>query len=159
MAKSQSRSRTSRRRTSPLFAAELTTRQPGPRSAEVKRASLAGGREPPIGRKPAVASAIDARVAVARRFARGARPDRIAGLLAALAHPQRVEILLKLLGGESTHQALAQATQLKAGPLYHHLRELRMASLIGPKVRDRYVLTPKGGRAILAVLAFERLCR
>jgi DNA-binding transcriptional ArsR family regulator len=81
------------------------------------------------------------------------------GLLAAMAHPQRLQILLKLLGGEATHRLLAKATGLKPGPLYHHLRELRMAGLIGPKTRDLYFLAPAGRYAILAALAMARLCR
>jgi len=95
----------------------------------------------------------------ARLIARGAQPEQAARLLAALAHPQRIRILLKLLGGEATHRLLTKATRLKAGPLYHHLSELRAAGLIGPRVRDVYVLTSRGQRAILATLAFERMCR
>lgn len=87
------------------------------------------------------------------------RPERLARLLAAVAHPQRVAILLKLLVGEATHRLLAKATKMKAGPLYHHIRELRSAGLLGPRVRDLYVITPKGRRTILTVLAMERLCR
>jgi len=97
--------------------------------------------------------------AAATTVSRGVRAESVAGLLDALAHPQRVQILVKLLGGEATHRSLSKATGLKAGPLYHHLRELRMAGLIGPKVRDLYVLTARGDRAILAALAMERLCR
>jgi len=98
-------------------------------------------------------------LAAARRIARHSRPEATAGLLDALAHGQRLRILLELLGGEATHRLLAKVTGLKAGPLYHHVRELRSAGLIGPKVRDLYVLTPKGRRAILGSLALERLCR
>lgn len=142
-----------------VLAVELSTRQPVNRGTKVRRVALAGGRQPPIGRRLGQPLSVKDHDAAARMVARGARPMDIAGLLAALAHPQRVEILLKLLAGEATHQSLAKATGLKAGPLYHHLRELRMTGLIGPKVRDLYVLTPKGGRAILAALAMERMCR
>jgi len=99
------------------------------------------------------------RETAARRVSRGLKPTAVAGLLAALAHSQRIAILVKLLPGEANHQLLAKTTGLKAGPLYHHLRELRSAGLIGPKVRDVYQLTRKGRRAILAVLAIGRLCR
>lgn len=95
---------------------------------------------------------------LARRVARSAKPESLSRLLAPLAHPQRIRILLKLLGGEATHQLLSKATKLKAGPLYHHLRELRAAGFIGPKVRDVYTLSLKGRRAILATLAVGRLC-
>ena len=99
------------------------------------------------------------RESAARQVARGLQADKLACLLAAVGHHQRIRIVLKLLGGEATHRLLAKATGLKAGPLYYHLRELRLAGLIGPKVRDLYVLTPKGQRALLAVLAMERMCR
>jgi hypothetical protein len=93
-----------------------------------------------------------------RRISRGLQPAPVAGLLAALAHPQRIAILLKLLPGEANHRLLVKTTGLKAGPLYHHLRELRSAGLIGPKVRDVYELTRTGRRALLATIAMARLC-
>jgi len=95
----------------------------------------------------------------ARRIGRASQPERIAAILAALSHPQRIAILAKLLETEATHRLLSKHTGLKAGPLYHHLRELRAAGLIGPKVRDLYVITRQGRRAILAALAVERVCR
>jgi DNA-binding transcriptional ArsR family regulator len=95
----------------------------------------------------------------ARRIIRTCRPQRIASLLSVLSHPQRIVILGKLLESEATHKMLGKQTALKAGPLYHHLRELRSAGLIGPKVRDLYVITRAGKRAILTAIAFERLCR
>jgi len=95
----------------------------------------------------------------ARRICRASPPQRVADLMAVLSHPQRVILLGKLLEGEATHKLLGRQTGLKAGPLYHHLRELRSAGLIGPKVRDLYVITRIGKRAFLAALAFERLCR
>ncbi len=110
------------------------------------------------GRKGVFPRAQDRELA-ARRLCRGVRADRLAGLLAAVAHRERIGILLKLLGGEATHRLLSKATGLKAGPLYYHLSELRSAGLIGPKTRDLYVLAPNGRRAILAVLAMERMCR
>jgi predicted transcriptional regulator len=68
-------------------------------------------------------------------------------------------VLRLLLAGEATHKALSKATGLKAGPLYYHIRELRSAGLIGPKVRDLYMLTKRGRRVILGILALERLAR
>ena len=94
---------------------------------------------------------------LAARVIRGVDPAGLARLLAAIAHGQRLIILFKLLACEATHQALARATGLKAGPLYYHLRELRAAGLIGPKVRDLYVLTPAGARLVLAAIAAGRL--
>lgn len=149
----------------PLLSVELAVHRTCGCLEDKRHVSFAGGqkkagfskkaRNRPANRAPGVEDVENA----ARLVARGVRPEHLAGLLAAMAHPQRVEILLKLLGGECTHRALAKATNLKAGPLYHHLRELRMAGLIGPKVRDLYTLTGQGGRAILSALALERACR
>jgi len=72
--------------------------------------------------------------------------------LGVLSHPQRGRILTHLLGGPATYQALRQATKLKAGPLYHHINQLRLANLILPKERDLYELT-RGGRNIILVAA------
>jgi DNA-binding transcriptional ArsR family regulator len=94
-----------------------------------------------------------------RKMRRGCNPENISQLFSAMSHVQRVAILCQLLEGESDHQTLAEVTGLKAGPLYHHLRELRYAGLIGPKVRDSYKITRKGQRAILAAQAVERACR
>jgi len=122
-----------------------------------KKVSLQGVIQAAPGRSKARAVRLLDRVSAARRVSQGARPDELARLLAAVAHPQRIRILLKLLGGEATYRLLAKTTGLKAGPLYHHLRELRSAGLIGPKVRDLYALTRTGRRMILAALALGRL--
>lgn len=95
----------------------------------------------------------------AHEIARGTQPERLARLLSAVGHAQRLRILLVLLGGEATHGQLSKATGLKSGPLYYHLNELRAAGLIGPKLRDLYVLTQKGRRVLLAALAVDRLDR
>lgn len=92
----------------------------------------------------------------ARRLTANLGRSGLSELLAAMAHPQRLTILAKLLGTEATHQMLAKETGLKPGPLYYHLRELRSAGLIGPKVRDLYVLTAKGRRALLGALAMGK---
>ena len=139
--------------------AELTVSVWSGKQRRAKRVEVAGAAGPGAARnKPDVASPREWQSA-AGRVSRGSRPDQLARLLAALAHPQRVTILLKLLAGEATHRLLSKATGLKAGPLYHHIRELRAAGLIGPKVRDLYTLTATGERAILAALALERMCR
>jgi len=94
----------------------------------------------------------------AKRLSRGTNNGQIAYLLDALGHEQRIRILLKLLGGEATHKMLSKETGLKAGPLYHHIRELRTAGLVGPKVRDLYTLTRKGRRAIMSAMAIGKAC-
>jgi DNA-binding HxlR family transcriptional regulator len=126
---------------------------------EHRKATIrAAGKPAPAGRKPEPPTT-GQRETLARQIARVVRPERLAQALAAVAHHQRIRILLTLLGGEATHQHLAKTTGLKAGPLYYHIRELRAAGLIGPPVRDLYTLTAKGRRALLAVLAFDKLVR
>ena len=92
----------------------------------------------------------------------GAR-RRLSGTLcramAAVGHPQRGRILCKLLEGPATYQSLQRLTKLKAGPLYHHVGELRMAGLMLPKLRDLYELTRAGRNVSLAALALGSLVR
>lgn len=76
-------------------------------------------------------------------------------LFSALGHPQRIKLLATLLAGSATYKELRLATGLLAGPLYHHLDELRAAGLIGPRRRDIYELTLNGTNAFLAALCFE----
>jgi hypothetical protein len=79
--------------------------------------------------------------------------------LAAVGHVQRGRIMTKLLEGPATYQALQKVTKLKAGPLYHHVNQLRLAGLMLPKERDLYELTKGGRNLILAVIAVGGLIR
>ncbi len=89
----------------------------------------------------------------ARRMVRRADRAEIATLMTGLANPHRLAILHSLLEGPANYRHLLSATQLKAGPLYHHISELRLAGLIGPKARDTYELTELGNRlTVLSVL-------
>lgn len=97
--------------------------------------------------------------AAAKALVRRTAPERLATLVAGMAHKVRAAILMYLLGGPATHKALVARTGLDGGPLYHHLRELRSAGLIGPKQRDVYDLTRQGRRAILTGLVLERTVR
>jgi len=72
--------------------------------------------------------------------------------LAAAGSPMRARILLKLLREKATYSDLQRTTKLQAGPLYHHINQLRMAGLIGPKQRDTYELT-RGGRNLIMIIA------
>ncbi len=81
------------------------------------------------------------------------RINRSTQVFAALGHPARVEILLHLLQGPATYADLKAHTRLAAGPLYHHLTQLRAASLILPKKRDTYAMTRGGRNALLLGLA------
>lgn len=69
---------------------------------------------------------------------------------AAIGHVARARILTKLLEGPATYAALQRATKLKAGPLYHHINQLRLTGLILPKQRDLYELS-RGGRNLAVV--------
>jgi len=70
--------------------------------------------------------------------------------LGALGHSARAKMLRTLLDGPATYRALQRVTRLKAGPLYHHVNQLRLAGLILPKRRDLYELT-RGGRNLVLV--------
>ena len=87
--------------------------------------------------------------ALAGRLRRKIRPERIAGLLNVLGSTHRIRVLMTLAGGGATYQHLVKATKLKAGPLYHHVNQLRLAGLVRPRERDLYEITPKGTRALL----------
>jgi len=67
--------------------------------------------------------------------------------------------MVKLLEGPGTYRALQKVTKLKAGPLYHHVSQLRLAGLILPKQRDLYELTRGGRNLILTVAAVGGLIR
>jgi len=75
--------------------------------------------------------------------------------LAALGHSIRLQILETLLVGPAVYRTLQKVTGLKAGPLYHHVNQLRLSSLILPKQRDLYELTRAGRNLILFALALE----
>lgn len=79
--------------------------------------------------------------------------------LAAIGHPQRAKIMGKLLEGPGTYKSLQALTKCKAGPLYHHLNQLRLAGLILPKQRDLYELTRGGRNLILAAMVIDPLIR
>ena len=86
-------------------------------------------------------------------------PERTCQALASAGHPQRAALLRKLLEGPATYRALQKATKLKAGPLYHHISQLRLAGLILPKQRDLYELTRGGRNLILAVIVMGPMVR
>ena len=89
------------------------------------------------------------------RGATGRGKRALAGACAAmmaLGHVQRGRMMGKLLEGPATYRALQKVTALKAGPLYHHINQLRLAGLILPKQRDLYELTRGGRNLILAAM-------
>ncbi len=99
-------------------------------------------------------------VAAMEKAARQLRPadlTAVASVLAACGSGHRLAILMILLEGPATYRAIQRRTSLKAGPLYHHIGQLRLTGLIGPKTRDLYVLTKAGLRVLLTILCMERL--
>jgi len=86
-----------------------------------------------------------------RRWGGSARlTPRVCEAFAAMGNSARVQILRLLLDGPATYRSLQKATGLAAGPLYHHVNQLRLAGLILPKQRDLYELT-RGGRNLYMV--------
>lgn len=73
--------------------------------------------------------------------------------LAAVGHVSRFKIMALLLDGPGTYKALQKETKLKAGPLYHHINQLRLTKLILPKQRDIYELTRGGRNLLLSIMA------
>ena len=72
----------------------------------------------------------------------------------ALSSPQKVALLRALLGQEHKSAAsLGAVANLSTGSLYHHLRDLMHAGLIGQAGRNQYQITPRGQRVLLVLLA------
>ena len=96
------------------------------------------------------------KMAVAASAAQIARvtTEAAAALGYALASPQKVALLRALLDKEAeSAAALGKVTGLSTGSLYHHLRELMRAGLIHQAGRNSYVLTERGVRTLLILLA------
>jgi len=80
--------------------------------------------------------------------------EAAAGIGYALSSPQKVGLLRALLDKDSeSAAALGAATSLSTGSLYHHLRDLMHAGLIGQSGRNRYLLTECGQRTLWMMLA------
>lgn len=74
-----------------------------------------------------------------------------------MSSTHRIRILVKLFEGPATYQSLCKTTELKAGPLYHHIGVLRTAGMVGPKLRDMYELTRGGRNLVLAALPLSKM--
>lgn len=109
---------------------------------------VAQAKDERVSRRKGSGGVMAAMTRAARGIATKQRIKKLAGTLGALGHPARVAMLVKLLEGPATYRALQKVSRLKAGPLYHHVNQLRLASLILPKQRDLYALT-RGGRNVL----------
>lgn len=82
-------------------------------------------------------------------FLARADPVRLARMLGGLAHPDRVRLATAITMGARTHRDLSEATRLKTGPLYHHVRELERAELLRCAVRNVHELTELGRLVLL----------
>jgi hypothetical protein len=80
-------------------------------------------------------------------------PEALARLLSGLAHRDRIRLARAIVAGANTHHLLSEAVKLKAGPLYHHLRELERAGLLSMVERNAYVLTAVGRIALFVTAA------
>lgn len=95
----------------------------------------------------------------ARSLVRHARPDRCAILLNSLASTHRLKIAYRLLEGPAGYRQLQEATTLQAGPLYHHIDELRLAGLVQvrrPGGHNLYELSKVGTRLTILSLVISR---
>jgi len=95
----------------------------------------------------------------ARALLRASRTKELARVLGALGSAHRLRILFKLLEGAATYRTLQKVTGLKAGPLYHHISQLRLAELVGPKQRDLYELTRAGRNVVVVASVLGALSR
>ena len=75
--------------------------------------------------------------------------DLLASTLAGLAHVDRIRVASAIMTGSNSHALLKRALGLKTGPLYHHIRGLRMAGLVTLLDRNCYALTELGESALL----------
>ena len=104
-------------------------------------------------------SPTDAKRASSGKKSTSRRPrlnKRVCVAMAAAGHEVRAKLMLKLLDGPATYRALKRMTKLEAGPLYHHINQLRLAGLILPKQRDLYELTRGGRNLILVMMVLDR---
>ena len=92
-------------------------------------------------------------------FLKKAKNQEVATLFSALANPHRVAICKSLLSGPKCHTELRAICHLNAGPLYHHLRELKLAGFMGPPQRDRYALSTRGRDMLLIALSVSAMMR
>ncbi len=83
------------------------------------------------------------------QFVEGLSNEQIARWMSALAHPQRVAIVKAVFCGAVNYGDLRERVPLKAGPMYHHLRELRLAGVLTVGTRDVYQLTPIGRNLLI----------
>ncbi len=82
-----------------------------------------------------------------------------AGVLSALGHPVRLELIRRLLAGAHTTQELSEIPDLgTSGQLYHHLRELQAAGLVVQRRRNDYGVPTDRVVLCLVLVAAAKSC-
>ncbi|MFI9549987.1 helix-turn-helix domain-containing protein [Nonomuraea endophytica] len=78
-----------------------------------------------------------------------------APVLESMGSPPRLALLAALAGGPRSRAELHEALggETSSGHLYHHLRELQNAGLIGQQGRGTYAVVPRAVIPLLAILA------
>ena len=66
--------------------------------------------------------------------------------------PKVALVRLLMTGGEQSSAQLGEQAGLTTGSLYHHLRELIHAGVLAQEIRNRYRLTERGRKTVLALL-------
>lgn len=78
----------------------------------------------------------------------------LAGTLAALGHPMRLQVLRAVLGGTSSTQGLQALPEMATtGQLYHHLKELESAGWLRSLRRGEYGVPAERVIPLLAILS------
>lgn len=88
---------------------------------------------------------------------KGVDHKRLAELATGFAHPQRVILVRTLMQGATSYRQIRMALGAKAGPLYHHVKQLRLCGLLQVGPRDVYRLTEAGQLAAGVLCGLERL--
>ena len=78
-------------------------------------------------------------------------PSKVERMLSPLAHESRVRILQALMASPLGSSGLSEATGLRGGNLYHHLRELLHSSYVCEK-DSAYALTALGRQLALTLV-------
>lgn len=80
--------------------------------------------------------------------------ERGAAVLAAIGHPQRMQLLVALLHQAMTAQEVVQALDLATtGAAYHHLNVLQKAGLVEQQHRGRFSMVPQETPALVMILS------
>jgi hypothetical protein len=94
-----------------------------------------------------------------QKLLRGLDQPGMARVFAALGSSRRLAMLGAIFDGACSYAALVGRLNMKAGPLYHHVRELRLAGLLESDARDSYRLSKRGTYAWLAACSLDALLK